>query len=101
MKDLVETLLASRGRDCTATAVKVKGDGNCLFRALSLRRFGTEDRYNEIRYETVKLFLNQFTDLGKNVFTETYHIGGPDPQNRIPELNEQYFIFQILTILGV
>jgi hypothetical protein len=34
--------------------IPVGGDGNCLFRALSLRQFGREDRYNEIRQKTVK-----------------------------------------------
>ena len=44
--------------------IRVGTDGNCLFRALSLRKFGIEERQNEIRQETVNFLIEQFNSLG-------------------------------------
>ena len=54
--------------------IHVGRDGNCLFRALAQRQFGDQEKYNEIRQETVNYFLKQFQDLGYDTFKEQYNI---------------------------
>jgi hypothetical protein len=71
--------------------IRVGGDGNCLFRSLAQRQFGDQEKYNEIRQETVNYFLKQFQDLGYDTFKEQYNINDNDKIRRIPKLDENYF----------